>query len=185
MKPLALIAAAVLLAGCSTPAPAVVTVTAPAATASAPSATPTATTASPTPTPTESEADLTDLAPGDRIVTLDDDGAELGTWTVLDGKRTTSPYRDGPLYAAKLKACATQKMTVSSTGWFVVASDDAQYDAASDQGEGDPTPMFPLFDRTVRKGGCLQGWVVFEVDKGTKITHVGVGVGDDVALWKV
>ncbi len=105
-------------------------------------------------------------------------------------KYTRSPYRDKPLYAAKVKACAIgRKMTVSMTGWLVETADGEQYEAVSDQGEGDPLPMYPLFDRAVLKGKCLQGWIPFEIKKSTKITHVGLEIQDsdtDVSVyWRV
>ena len=103
MKPLALIACAVLLAGCSSPAPAVVTVTAPAATTSAPSATPTTATPSPIPTtdaPTTPETSERGNIPkdlGDEAVLVDGNGDEAARFKVTKietGYQCTSDIAD-------------------------------------------------------------------------------------------
>jgi hypothetical protein len=170
------VAAALLLAGCSAPATPTVTVTA---------AAPTPSVASITPSPSPSR-DLSHLEVGEHITMADDDGG-LGTLALVEVKYTKSPYRDPPLYAAKVKACATErKMTVSSTGWLVETADGEPYDSADDQGEGDPTPMYPLFDRSVPKGRCIQGWIPFEIKKGVKITSVGYAVSEEQTVyWSV
>ena len=151
------------------------------------SASPSTSTLTPTPSPTR---DYNNLPIGDRItVTLD--GSEIGTMAVLDTKYTKSPYRDKPLFAAKVRTCATEQnwSDVSSSGWVAETADGDQYPAANDQGEGDPTPMYPLFDRKLNKGRCVQGWIPFEIDKGAKISHVGYQLGSDedssTVYWKV
>lgn len=176
---IAVAAVALLVAGCSAPAPT------PAATPSAsPSASPSET---PTPTPAATPTrDLDNLPIGDHITLIEDD-AKVGTLTLLGVKYTKSPYRDKPLFAARVKACATeQKMTITSSGWLVETAAGDQYEAASDQGEGDPEPMYPLFDRSVSKGRCVQGWIPFEIGKSTKVSHVGYQVSDEQTVyWKV
>lgn len=183
MKTPALLLSALLLAGCTAPASSP-TLTAPSN--SAPSAA--AATPSPTPTPTKTR-DLGNLPIGDHVTWTADDGTQIGTMAMLAGKYTRSPYRDKPLYAAKVRVCATgQKWPdVSSTGWFVETADGDQYQAADDQGDGDPVPMFPLFSRTVNKGKCVQGWIPFEIGKSTKVSHVGFQAdeGGQVVYWKV
>lgn len=163
---LAVIAAGLILASCTTPAAPTSAPTPDASTSTPP--------ASPSSTPTPE-------APAEPTI----DGLTLGTeavgryasWTAYETKRLDTRPGGEESIAALLKTCITSdelgNLTITPRLWTLVGPDSETYPPSSVGYHGDPTPQFNADESKVfAKGQCSKGWVVFDVPAGDEIVLI-------------
>jgi hypothetical protein len=161
-RTLATAAACLMLAGCSAPPAA-----SPVASVS-PTATSTESSAAPTPTPSDSTLNLGDTA---------DLAAGAITVQALQLKVMKNSDRDNPAMAALIKMCNVSNpdpIGPSWDPWSLVDAESGQFTASTETYTYDPKPQYPFIvgDRKLNTGDCAKGWVVFEVEKSTKVATI-------------
>lgn len=90
------------------------------------------------------------------------------------------PGRKGFAFAGvDVKVCVTKitdpskKGTLSWAPWSLAFADSTTLDPVSSWSDDWFTvPLYPGFDKTVREGGCVRGWALFEVPKGKRPVRV-------------
>lgn len=104
------------------------------------------------------------------------------------------PDRKGYVFAgADVKVCVpkvtapTKKISLSWAPWSVAYADSTTIEPVSSWSDDWFTvPLYSGFGKTVREGGCLRGWVLFEVPKGKKPVTVIYAPGENSPLeWRV
>lgn len=76
----------------------------------------------------------------------------------------------------------------STYGWSVEDARGAAYEQASSSWEvWPPLPQFPVTERTIRPGKCVEGWILLPTPADTLVTTVvmGDGEGSAIAEWNV
>lgn len=172
--PAAAIAAAIMLAGCSTPA--------------APSATiPTASTSpSPTATPSVTPTQPTGTMKLGQVLSLD--GGD-STIQVQKAERWKSGDRPAA-FRAMVRACnvsVADGIAFSWMPWAVAGEDGSEYPASDVTMTDDPKPLYPFDgDRGYKVGQCARGWIMFDVPKKDDVAVVRyANTAGDVAEWAV
>lgn len=169
-RPIAAVAAAYLLVGCSATAPAP-TPTASTATSPAASATITPT----QPAGTMKLGEILHLNGGDTTI------------QVQQAERWKSEDRPAA-FRAMVRACnisVTDGIAFSWLPWAVASDDGSEYPASDVVMSDDPTPLYPFEgDRGYKVGQCARGWIMFDVPAKDAVTVVRYANSmGDVAEW--
>jgi hypothetical protein len=112
-------------------------------------------------------------------------------------KREFPPDRKGYAYGgvnALLRVPqvhGVDSVAVSWMPWSLEFADDTVIEPVSSwSDEWFAVPLYPGFERTVRKGRCVSGWVLFEVPKGKRPIRVAYAPESsdgtaETATWKL
>ncbi|MET7787249.1 hypothetical protein ABZS93_11565 [Streptomyces sp900116325] len=184
----ALLALAILTAGCSNNGSDDKAQTKPIK-ATSPKAPPTAT---PTPGPLQ-------FGSGTHWSDTDDDGKRIsGTTTVLSYTQPAkdvglpdeaADFKDAVWAVLEVKVCAdatSNAVGVSQAPWALGFPDDTRLDAPNISGSGVPKPEYATAGATVNPDRCLRGKITYSVKRGTRPDRIVYGAaGRDTTEWAV
>lgn len=93
------------------------------------------------------------------------------------------------------KVCLTKVTDPSKEGalswgpWSIQFADDTTMEPVSSWSDDwFSVPLYPAVGKTVREGGCVRGWVLYEVPAGkrpVKVTYSPTEGGDGLLEWRV